>query len=338
MCGIKDHASLSGEKARAAMGTMLKRNTFVRRHKAGSSPVLLQFVVLSVVFFICIIGVVAFVHFSSVKSDASTEAIEKQVASVEGYIDILVPIQTIPAGVALKPEMFKIDKKSETLVTTESPRTFEDVRGQYTRGVLLANQPVNIDYLTSLQPVNALTASIPAGHRAIAIAIDATGAVEGWAQAGARVDVIWVTGYSGRRTSSVIASNVKILSANRRIEGFGATPQRNSSGSAKGAEKPKQDDGGIPATVTLLLTAHDAMRVRLAALHGRLSLSLRGTDDAGAVGNSMPIGEGVLYGGMNQSQMPNQPRNLVDVTVKDPTTGTQEKLTFENGQRVDKKK
>jgi Flp pilus assembly protein CpaB len=296
-----------------------------------------QFVVLSVVFFICIIGVVAFVHFSSVKSDASTETIQNQVVAAEGYVDVLVPIQTIPAGVALKPEQFKVDKKSEGLVTNEAPRTFEDIRGQYTRGVLLANQPINTDYLTMLQPVNALTASIPAGHRAIAISVDATSSVEGWAQPGARVDVIWVTSYSGRRTASVVAANAKVLSANRRIEGSGVTIQRNGGGAGKGNEKPKQEEV-IPATVTLLLSAHDAMRVRLAALHGRLSLVLRGTDDAGVVGNSMPIGEGVLYSGVNQGQMPAKPRNLVDVTVKDPTTGAQEKLVFENGQRVDSKK
>ncbi len=327
---------LSRKKTQAATGTMLKRNTFVRRNRGASSPVLLQFVVLSVVFFICIIGIVAFVHFSSVKSDASTETIQRQIAAVEGYVDVLVPVQTIPAGVALTPEMFKVDRKVESSLPLDAPRTFEDIRGQYTRGVLLGNQAINIDYLTTLQPVNALTASIPAGHRAIAITVDATSSVEGWAQPGARVDVIWVTAYSGRRTASVVASNAKVLSANRKIEGGGNGLQRNG-GAAKGVERPKPEEG-IPATVTLLLSAHDAMRVRLAALNGRLSLVLRGTEDTGVVGHSMPIGEGVLYNGLNQGQMPTQPRNLVDVTVKDPSTGAQEKLTFENGQRVYNKK
>jgi Flp pilus assembly protein CpaB len=311
---------------------MLKRSTFGRQQRGVSSSVLLQFVVLSVVFFVCIIGVVAFVHLSSSKSDASTETIQTQVSAAEGYVEVLVPVQTIPAGVALKPEMFKVDRKIESLVSSDTPRSFEEIRGQYTRGVLLANQVINIDYLTTLQPVNALTASIPAGHRAIAISVDATSAVEGWAQAGARVDVIWVTSYSGRRTVSVVASNAKVLSANRKIEGTSSASQRNGGG-GRGNEKPKQEEV-IPATVTLLLSAHDAMRVRLAALHGRLSLGLRGTEDSGVVENAKPLGEGVLFKDINQNQMPAQPRNFVDVTVKDPTTGAQEKLIFENGQRV----
>lgn len=315
---------------------MFKRNTFVRRQRGGSNTVLVQFIVLSVVFFVCIIGVVAFVHFSSVQSDASTEAIQNQVAVSEGYLEVLVPAQTIPAGVALTPQMFRTDKKLEASVPADAPRSFEDIRGQYTKGVLLANQAINIEYLTNLQPVNALTASIPAGYRAIAIAVDATSSVEGWAQAGARVDVIWVTAFSGRKTASVIASNAKVLSANRRIEGAALVNQRNGSG-GKGNDKQKPDEG-IPPTVTLLLSARDSMRVRLAALHGRLSLVLRGIDDAGMIEQTMPIGEGSLYSGMNPGQMPAKPRNLVSVTVKDRTTGAEENLIFENGQRVDNKK
>ncbi len=291
----------------------------------------MQLVVLSVVFFVCIIGVVAFIHFSSARSDASTEVIEQQLAPLTGYAEILVPTQTIPAGVALDVAMFRTERKLESTVLPDAPRSFEDIRGLYTKGVLLANQPINLEYLTNLQPVNALTASIPAGYRAIAINVDATSSVEGWAQPGARVDVIWVTSFTGRRTASVIAPNAKVLSANRRVEGAAATAPR---GPAQ--QRQKKGEEGIPATVTLLLTSRDAMRVRLAALHGRLSLVLRGVDDSGMVGSTVPIGEGSLYSGANEQEI-SRPRNLVTVTVKDKKTGEQENFIFENGERVDKK-
>ena len=146
------------------------------------------------------------------------------------------------------------------------------------------------------------------------------------------MDVIWVTSFTGRRTASVIAPNAKVLSANRRVEGAAATAPR---GPTVQRQK-KADESGIPATVTLLLTSRDAMRVRLAALHGRLSLVLRGVDDSGMVGSTVPIGEGSLYSGLNEQEAP-RPRNLVTVTVKDKKTGEQENLIFENGERVDKK-
>ncbi len=309
---------------------MFKRNNFVRRQKAGIPAVLVQFVALSVVLFICIIGVVAFVHFSSGSSDAATDATQAQLVDLNNYEDVLVPVQTIPAGMALSPEMFRHEKKLRAAISADTPRVFEDIQGHFTKGVLLASQPINLEYLTTLQPINALTATIPAGYRAIAIAVDATSSVEGWAQPGARVDVIWVTSYAGRRTASVIASNAKVLSANRRVEGA-VRPERAVNGKSRNEEV-------IPPTVTLLLTARDSMRVRLAALHGRLSLVLRGADDAGSVGSNMPIGERELYSVVNQEQLPQAVRNLISVTVKDRKTGAQENLIFENGQLVENKK
>jgi pilus assembly protein CpaB len=310
---------------------MFKQSTFVTRRRGGSQIILLQLVMLSVVFFACIIGVIAFIHFSSVRSDASTEIVEQQVVPLVGSTEVLVPTQTIPAGVELDSSMFRFERKPEKVVSPDAPRSFEDIRGLYTKGVLLANQPINLDYLTNLQPVNALTASIPPGYRAIAITVDATSSVEGWAQPGARVDVIWVTTFTGRRTASVIAPNAKVLSANRRVEGAAAPAAR-----AISQPRAKKGEEGIPATVTLLLTSRDAMRVRLAALHGRLSLVLRGIDDSGMAGSTVPIGEGSLYSGLNHQESPRS-RNLVTVTVKDRNTGEQESLVFENGQRVDSK-
>jgi Flp pilus assembly protein CpaB len=143
--------------------------------------------------------------------------------------------------------------------------------------------------------------------------------------------VIWVTTFTGRRTASVIAPNAKVLSANRRVEGAAAPAAR-----AISQPRAKKGEEGIPATVTLLLTSRDAMRVRLAALHGRLSLVLRGIDDSGMAGSTVPIGEGSLYSGLNHQESPRS-RNLVTVTVKDRNTGEQESLVFENGQRVDSK-
>jgi pilus assembly protein CpaB len=204
------------------------------------------------------------------------------------------------------------------VVGPDTIRDFDDIKGLYSRGVLVAEQPVHRDFLTSLQPVNALTASIPAGYRAIAISVDAISSVEGWAQPGARVDVIWVTRDLGSQMAYAIAPNAKVLSANKKAEGARVDS--------------KNSDSEVPTTVTLLLSVRDAMRVRLASLNGRLALVLRGSDDAGLAKMSGPIGEGALFN-VGRGVQP-QNRNLVSVKVRDRRTGKEELLTFEDGERV----
>jgi pilus assembly protein CpaB len=125
-------------------------------------------------------------------------------------IDIIVPLQSIPPGATLEPQMFHRVSKPEIVVGTDIIRDFEEVKGLFSKGMLVAGQPIHRDFLTSLQPVNALTASIPKGYRAIAIAVDATSSVEGWAQPGARVDVVWVTKDFGPQMAYVIAPNAKV--------------------------------------------------------------------------------------------------------------------------------
>jgi pilus assembly protein CpaB len=233
-------------------------------------------------------------------------------------IDIIVPVQGIAPGATLEPKMFRRVKKPEIVVSTDIIRDFEEIKGLYSRGMLVAEQPVHRDFLTSLQPVNALTASIPKGYRAIAIAVDAISSVEGWAQPGARVDVIWVTKDFGMQMAYVVAPNAKVLSANKKAEG------------ARVEGKDKESE--VPSTVTLLLSVRDAMRVRLAALNGRLALVLRGieSDNNKPAG---PISEGSLFNIGSRVALPNQ-RNVVDVKVKDRRTGKVETLKFEGGQRV----
>ncbi len=266
--------------------------------------------------FAVVMGMV--IHLSSPPSKANTVVAPPPQRVAEGMIDIIVPLQSIPPGATLEPKMFHRVSKPEIVVGTDIIRDFEEVKGLFSKGMLVAGQPIHRDFLTSLQPVNALTASIPKGYRAIAIAVDATSSVEGWAQPGARVDVVWVTKDFGPQMAYVIAPNAKVLSANKKAEGARADG--------------KDTEGELPSTVTLLLSVRDAMRVRLAALNGRLALVLRGieSDNKRPVG---PISEGSLFNLGNRVVMPVN-RDIVDVKVKDRRTGKTETLKFEDGLRV----
>jgi len=297
---------------------MARSNTYNRNRRRGNAngtPVaVIGAVVVGVVIFVA-----AALHFSSAPSSARVAANAPQQPVDDGMIEIIVPLQSVPPGATLEPNMFHRVRKPEIIVGQDIIRDFEEVKGLFSKGVLVAEQPVHRDFLTSLQPVNALTASIPPGYRAIAISVDATSSVEGWAQPGARVDVIWVTKDFGSQIAYVIAPNAKVLSANKKAEGARID-----------GEATQTED---PTTVTLLLSVRDSMRVRLAALNGRLALVLRGIDSESSKPGS-PITERALFNIGPKVALPTT-RNVVDVKVKDRRTGEVSTLKFEDGQRVE---
>ncbi len=302
-----------------------KRGSFVQKRRRRGDSLAPQLVVLVLVFFVSVIGIAAVLHFTSGSSNAANMAVQPTPLPDPGTVEVILPIANIQPGSGFQPQMFKRDRKPEEVVGPEVVRSFDELKGMYAKGVLVANRLINRDFLTTLQPVNALTASIPPGYRAIAIPVDATSSVEGWAQAGVRVDVVWVTEFGGRNTAAVVAHNAKVLSANRRTEA-----QRGVSKSKQGGQG---GDEGIPPTVTLLLSVQDAMKVRLAALHGKLGLVLRGAEDTGSVAISGAFNESSLYQQENNNvRAPT--RHITVVRVKDPKTGREEILKFERGQRV----
>ncbi len=286
------------------------------RRRRGSSSA--RFVAVGAISVGLVVVVATALHLSSGPSKANTVVTAPQAVIDDGMIDIIVPVKNVAPGATLDSKMFRRVRKPELVVSADIIRDFEEVKGLYSKGMLVAQQPIHRDYLTSLQPVNALTASIPKGYRAIAISVDAISSVEGWAQPGARVDVIWVTKDFGMQMAYVIAPNAKVLSANKKAEGARVNG--------------KDKDAEVPSTVALLLSVRDAMRVRLAALNGRLALVLRGIDSDNNK-PAGPISEGSLFNVGSRVVMPRD-RNIVDVKVRDRRTGKVETLKFEDGMRV----
>lgn len=176
-------------------------------------------------------------------------------------VEVLVPIREISAGDALQPAMFRRESRPQISVTKGIIRDFEQLKGHYARSLIVNGQPLHEELITSVRPTTALSASIPAGFRAVTIRVDATSSVEGWARPGSIVDVMWTSRVRGQQTVKTIVENAKVLSAERQI----------SANQAPG--------GAVPSTVTLLVTKEDAQRVQLASSAGALSLVLRGDND-----------------------------------------------------------
>jgi len=203
------------------------------------------------------------------KSNQRIVVVEKT-APLE-MIDVLVPVREIEQGKKLEPSMFRIEKRPRAVIAAQSAiLSFEELKNQYARSLIPANNPLSREVMTPIRPANPVIASIPAGFRAVSIRVDSISSVEGWATAGALVDVQWISDMNGKKAANIIVQNAKVLSAERQVEAQGAQAQA---------------QGPVPTTVTLLVNERDAQKISLASLTGTMMLHLRGATDIGKSSN-----------------------------------------------------
>lgn len=187
-------------------------------------------------------------------------------------VNVLVPVAEIDAGRALDPSMFRMVEKPAVAVSEDAIRSFEEIKGLYPRTVLPSNQPLVRDLFTAVRPPNQVSAKIPVGFRAVTINVNATTAVEGWANPGASVDVHWIANVTGEQTATLLVQNAKVLSAERQVEGQAVGP-----------------GVAVPTTVTLLVSDKDAQKISLASTQGALVLHLRGATDSGQTSSTTGV-------------------------------------------------
>jgi Flp pilus assembly protein CpaB len=285
-----------------------------KRKKRGSSldPVTVTVGAGFVVMFFVVVGL--FLHLVSAPSDAGMVS-EIPLSDTEAG-EILVPIETVQVGASFQPTMFRRELRPEEQITGDMVRSYDELKGFYAKGVLIKNQPILRGALTNRQPVHILTAMIPKNFRAVALQVEKPmlDNVDGWAQPGTDVDVVWVTKVFGRELAAILAGPVRVLAANKATEWT----------AAKGPASDKL------VTVTLLLSTRDALRVNLAAMHGKVTLGLRGLADKRPNEAIRPTSN------LTDEPAP-QPvaKPIVSVTVRDPKSRESEVRTYDvSGRRV----
>lgn len=223
-----------------------------------------RILVLAGFFFVLLTATVGAVVFytSSSKATVKTVVVEKE-PEIK-MADVLVPVQSIQAGQALEPAMFRREQRPSVGLPARVVKDFEEIKGQWSRSIIVADQPLHRDYITPVRPTNALTVKIPDGYRAVSISVNDISSVEGWARPGAKVDVVWASRIRGQAAVTVIVQNAQIISAQRQT-----------------ADAAPQGGAAVPNTITLLVTAADAQKIQLAQSNGSLTLSLRGDQDPG---------------------------------------------------------
>jgi Flp pilus assembly protein CpaB len=265
---------------------------------------------------VCALVLLVFLHVSSSPTDAAVVPPVKPQPKLTS--EIIVPVETVQVGSSLQPSMFRIEHRPDDQVTGDMIRSYDELKGFYAKGVLIKNQPILKAALTNRQPIHVLTAMLPKNYRAIALQVEKPliDNVDGWAQPGTDVDVVWVTNVFGKEVASILAGPARVLAANKATEWT-----------------PAKKDGGANklATVTLLLSTRDAIRVTLAAMHGKITLGLRGLADDRPNDAIRPISSVV------DEPVPPQPAQKTHtVKVVDPASQSAEVRSYDvTGRRID---
>ena len=217
-------------------------------------------------------------------------------------VDVLVPVKSIEAGTQLVATDFVKVARPRSVVSNGVITSFDQISGSYAKTLIPVNQPIVRDHLVQDAPSNAVVSNIPNGHRAVTIDVNATSSVEGWARAGARVDVHWIADLLGERTVRVLVENAKVLSAERQVD-----PKANPS-------------SAIPTTVTLLVTDKDAQKISLAATAGTLVMHLRGQNDFNVSQNAGTLTLRDILGGKSVGPDDRAVEGVLKIKERDGTT------------------
>lgn len=176
---------------------------------------------------------------------------------------VYVPLFRIEAGAQLKDEMFKKVPMPQSQVPPGAMLASQShlVLEKFAARLINPNVALTNEDVSETQPIS--TIDIPTGYRLITILVDARSGVEGYAKAGARVDVLWTFIQDGKKKIATLARFVKVIS-------LAGNNQSNNK------EERVQVAQNQQTTVSLLVTEKQAKYLELARSTGELSLVLVG--------------------------------------------------------------
>jgi pilus assembly protein CpaB len=183
-------------------------------------------------------------------------------------IPVLVAAEDVPLGATLTEKVIAVRDVPQAYLDSRQVRASDarKVLGTRLASVLKANETVLwSDLAASGGQVRVLSSLVERGMRAVAID-SKTGTFDGLLRPGDRVDVLFTEGGKGNETGSTITllQNLLVLSVGSNI--------------AKADDAPGRIASSF-GTVTLSATIEQAQLITQAKERGRLSLTLRNSDD-----------------------------------------------------------
>lgn len=209
---------------------------------------------------------------------ALREREEEVVRARVEVVGVVVAARRLEVGERISGGMVRVARWSKESVPKGSYGGVKAVEGQVVARELEEGEPVLAGQLVGGEGGGGvLPLLIPAGMRAMAVAVDEVSDIAGFVLPGARVDVLLaLSGPGGGMRSRTVLQDVLVLAVAQEVERRGGRPK-------------------TARVVTLLVRPEQAERLALAARSGTLRLSLRSYGDRGRVA-SRGVGLEALWG------------------------------------------
>ena len=197
-----------------------------------------------------------------------------------GAIDVVVASQDIAAGTTITAEMLKIAPIQPEELLDGTYTQVAPLVGVIAPEAIAAGGQVTASKLGLAEDAKSgLSLIVPAGKRAISVAVTQQVGVGGLVQTGDKVDVIAV--YGGKAVT--LFQNVEVLAVDQVTRQSAAATTSDEETLARTQDPQDPEPQPQAATATLALTPGQAQMVALAQQDGTVWLSLRGVgDEAGA--------------------------------------------------------
>src|SRR6266567_5913789 len=205
-----------------------------------------------------VLALVVAAIFYQVSSHASAKA------STPNMKDVVVAVEPLPLGLAIKPTHVKIVKMPVEMYPKAAFGKVDDVLDRSVISQIMADEPLLEGRLAPRGSGMGLAPIIPSGMRAMAVRVNEVIGVAGFILPGMRVDVL-VTGRPPNNAvadvTTTVLQNITVLSANQQMQ-------------------PDARGQPISATVVnVLVTPEQAEILTLAGNEGRTALVLRNAID-----------------------------------------------------------
>jgi pilus assembly protein CpaB len=192
---------------------------------------------------------------------------------------VMAAVRDLPLGATIKKADVKAVGFLEKDVPTGALATAEQAVGRVALYPISKNEPLTAGKVSSVNGADGITATIPAGYRAVSVPVTDVSGVSGLVLPGSRVDVLFTRpGTMAEAITSTILQNVKVLAVGRAIF-------PNQTVDPKAAKMP---------VATLIVTPVDAQKLELAKNEGKISLTLRNPLDGQNNMDGTPVTTDIL--------------------------------------------
>ncbi len=207
-------------------------------------------------------GLLAFNYLTAVNKVATTVVMRS----------VVIASQDIPVRTVVTPGMLTVASRPADSLDPDVVSNVSDVAGQIALISIPSGGTISASKIGRLG-LGGLTVRIPAGQRAISIALDRVKGVADLIEAGDHVDVIAVTQPRGTAGGG---PSVSTILTNKTVLAMGSTQEAPAAASASASPAP---DVTIE-TATLAVTPKEAKTIALADLNATLRLALRSVKDS----------------------------------------------------------